>query len=198
MLCTEVPSIEAGTAAIEPLPDGGEGMAVSYTLDPRATWGDGTPITTRDVVFTWEVGRHPQSGVAAHSYYVRVLPSTSTTITATPSTTTGWTTTTRPSAHSACCPSTSSGTCSSRTPRPIASGPATKPTPPIPASISVPSGSPRSRAARTCDSSATRTGGGGSRTSRRSSFGPSRTRCPRSEPALGHRRLHRGRARADD
>ena len=73
MLCTEVPSIEAGTARIEPLADGGEGMAVSYSLDPRAKWGDGTPITTRDVVFTWEVGRHPQAGVAAHSYYVRIL-----------------------------------------------------------------------------------------------------------------------------
>ena len=73
MLCTEVPSIEAGTAAIEPLAGGGEGMTVSYALDPRARWGDGTPITTRDVVFTWEVGSHPLSGVAAHSYYLRVL-----------------------------------------------------------------------------------------------------------------------------
>jgi peptide/nickel transport system substrate-binding protein len=73
MLCTEVPSIEAGTAVVEPLPDGGEGMAVSYALDPRAKWGDGTPITTRDAVFSWEVGRHPQSGVAAHSYYRRIL-----------------------------------------------------------------------------------------------------------------------------
>ena len=25
------------------------------------------------MVFTWEVGRHPQSGVAAHSYYLRIL-----------------------------------------------------------------------------------------------------------------------------
>lgn len=73
MMCAGVPSIEAGTAAIEPLPDGGEGMAVSYVLDPRARWGDGAPVTTRDVVFTWEVGRHPRSGVAAHSYYLRIL-----------------------------------------------------------------------------------------------------------------------------
>lgn len=73
LLCAGVPSIEAGTAAIEPLPGGGEGMAVTYALEPHAKWGDGTPITTRDVVFTWEVGRHPQSGVAAHSYYLRVL-----------------------------------------------------------------------------------------------------------------------------
>lgn len=73
LLCAGVPSIEAGTAVIEPLPGGGEGMAVTYALDPHAKWGDGTPITTRDVVFTWEAGRHPQSGVAAHSYYLRVL-----------------------------------------------------------------------------------------------------------------------------
>ena len=73
LLCADVPSIEAGTAVIEPLAGGGEGMAVTYALDPHAKWGDGTPITTRDVVFTWEVGRHPQSGVAAHSYYARVL-----------------------------------------------------------------------------------------------------------------------------
>ena len=73
MLCIEVPSVEAGTAATEPLSGGGEGMAVRHVLDPRARWGDGTPITTRDVVFTWEVGRHPQSGVAAHSVYRRIL-----------------------------------------------------------------------------------------------------------------------------
>lgn len=73
LLCTEVPSIEAGTARIEALPDGSEGMSVDYALDPRAKWGDGAPITTRDVAFTWEVGSHPQSGVAGHSAYVRIL-----------------------------------------------------------------------------------------------------------------------------
>ncbi len=72
MLCTEVPSLEAGSAAVEPLPGGGRGMAVRYALDARAKWDDGTPITTRDVVFTWEVGRHPESGVAAHSEYRRI------------------------------------------------------------------------------------------------------------------------------
>lgn len=73
LLCTEVPSIEAGAAGTEVLPDGSEGMFVGYALDPRAKWGDGTPITTRDVAFTWEVGRHPRSGVAGHSAYVRIL-----------------------------------------------------------------------------------------------------------------------------
>src|SRR3546814_11891785 len=26
------------------------------------SWGDGTPVTTKDVLFTWKVGRHPTAG----------------------------------------------------------------------------------------------------------------------------------------
>src|SRR3546814_3601494 len=68
MLCTELPSIEAGTAVPEDLPPDvegagdGRGIAMTYTLQPDATWGDGTPVTTKDVLFTWKVGRHPTAG----------------------------------------------------------------------------------------------------------------------------------------
>jgi peptide/nickel transport system substrate-binding protein len=68
MLCTELPSIEAGTAVPEDLPPevegagDGRGIAMTYIIQPGATWGDGTPITTRDVMFTWKVGRHPTAG----------------------------------------------------------------------------------------------------------------------------------------
>ena len=72
MLCTELPTIENGLARLETLPDGGEGMALSFTIQPGATWGDGTPVTTRDVVFGWEVGRHPQSGVPNRDAYERI------------------------------------------------------------------------------------------------------------------------------
>ena len=72
-LCTEVPSLEAGTAELETTPDGGEGIAVTYSLHPDATWGDGTPVTTDDVLFTWEVGRHPQSGISNFELYRRIL-----------------------------------------------------------------------------------------------------------------------------
>ncbi len=80
MLCTELPTIENGLAVIEKLPEGtdnggaGEnGIAVTYTIDPKAVWGDGTPITTDDVIFTWEVGRHPESGVVSGEGYRRIL-----------------------------------------------------------------------------------------------------------------------------
>lgn len=62
LLCTELPSIEKGTAAYEDRPDGTRGIKVTYTINPKASWGDGTPVTTKDVLFSWEVGRHPQSG----------------------------------------------------------------------------------------------------------------------------------------
>ncbi|MEO5374583.1 MAG: peptide ABC transporter substrate-binding protein [Alphaproteobacteria bacterium] len=72
MLCTELPTIENGQAVLEDLPGGGKGIAVTYTLQPRAVWGDGTPVTTSDVVFTWEVGRHPQSGFSSGELYRRI------------------------------------------------------------------------------------------------------------------------------
>lgn len=73
LLCTEVPSLENGLAELETTAEGGEGIAVTYSIHPDATWGDGTPVTTDDVVFTWEVGRHPQSGVSNFELYRRIL-----------------------------------------------------------------------------------------------------------------------------
>jgi peptide/nickel transport system substrate-binding protein len=69
MLCQELPTIENGLAVPETTADGKDGIAVTYTIVPGAVWGDGTPITTRDVVFTWEVGRHPESGITPKEFY---------------------------------------------------------------------------------------------------------------------------------
>ncbi len=72
MLCTELPTIENGLAVPVALPGGGRGIRVTYTLQPRARWGDGVPVTTEDVRFTWEVGRHKQSGLANAELYRRI------------------------------------------------------------------------------------------------------------------------------
>jgi peptide/nickel transport system substrate-binding protein len=73
MLCVTLPSIENGLAVPEDLPDGKKGIAVTYTIQPKATWGDGVPVTTKDVMFTYEVGQHPQSGVTSGEMYRRIL-----------------------------------------------------------------------------------------------------------------------------
>jgi len=69
MLCTELPTLENGGAVLEETPDGDDGIAVTYTLQPDATWGDGTPLTTADVIFAWEVGRHELSPFANQELY---------------------------------------------------------------------------------------------------------------------------------
>jgi len=72
MLCTKLPTIENGLAVPEKTPDGKQGIAVTYTIRPDATWGDGKPVTTKDVEFTWRVGKHPQTGVSGFEFYKRV------------------------------------------------------------------------------------------------------------------------------
>jgi peptide/nickel transport system substrate-binding protein len=72
LLCTELPSIENGRAVPVDLPDGGRGVKLTYTILPDARWGDGVPVTTADVLFTYEVGRNPQSAVASAELYRRI------------------------------------------------------------------------------------------------------------------------------
>lgn len=73
MLCTELPDLEKGTAEIFDMPDGTKGIKTTYTIQPNATWGDGTPVTTDDVLFTWEVGRNEQSSTDNLELYRRIL-----------------------------------------------------------------------------------------------------------------------------
>ncbi len=72
-LCTDYPTFENGLVVAEDLADGKKGAAVTYRLQPAAIWGDGTPVTSADAVFTWEVGRHPQSGISNAELYRRIL-----------------------------------------------------------------------------------------------------------------------------
>jgi len=73
MLCTELPTLENGLAKIETLENGEKGVAVTYSIHPEATWGDGVPVTTEDVLFTYEAGAHPRSGISNAEFYRRVL-----------------------------------------------------------------------------------------------------------------------------
>ena len=72
MLCTQLPTIENGQASIETLPDGNKGIAVTYVIQPDARWGDGVPVTTKDILFTWSVGKHPDSGVSHAEMFQRI------------------------------------------------------------------------------------------------------------------------------
>ncbi len=72
MLCTELPDLERGTARIERTADGKKGIALTYTIRADAVWGDGKPITTDDVLFTWQAGREPTTGISNFELYDRI------------------------------------------------------------------------------------------------------------------------------
>jgi peptide/nickel transport system substrate-binding protein len=72
MLCTQLPTLKNGLAKLERTPKGARGIAVTYSIQPQAVWGDGKPITVKDVIFTWNVGKHPLSGVSSRELYRRI------------------------------------------------------------------------------------------------------------------------------
>ncbi|MDP6951886.1 MAG: peptide ABC transporter substrate-binding protein, partial [Alphaproteobacteria bacterium] len=73
MLCVTLPTIENGMAERETLENGDTGVAVTYRIRPDATWGDGTPVTSADAVFTWEAGRNEMAGFAGLEGFRRTL-----------------------------------------------------------------------------------------------------------------------------
>ncbi len=73
LLCTELPTLENGKAWLEELPDGKQGVAATYTIQPGASWGDGVAVSTKDVLFTYEVGKSPDSGISNAELYRRIL-----------------------------------------------------------------------------------------------------------------------------
>lgn len=74
-LCTELPTLENKKAVFEETVDHQKGMAVTYTIHPKATWGDGTAVTTKDVLFTWEVGKNPEVGAVHHNFFANQIRS---------------------------------------------------------------------------------------------------------------------------
>ena len=71
-LCVELPTIENGLAVLEDTPDGSPGIAVTYALPPQATWGDGTPVTTKDIQLAYDVGRNTSTGANNTDMYRRI------------------------------------------------------------------------------------------------------------------------------
>lgn len=72
LLCVKVPSTEEGDALPVDRPDGKQGIDITFTIRSDAFWGDGVPVTTEDVLFTYAVGRNPASAVSNGELYRRI------------------------------------------------------------------------------------------------------------------------------
>jgi peptide/nickel transport system substrate-binding protein len=64
LLCDTVPTLDNGLVKRE-----GDGLAVTIRLRPGLAWGDGVPVTARDIAFTWKLEHDPAGGfVAQHPW----------------------------------------------------------------------------------------------------------------------------------
>ncbi len=73
LLCTTVPTLENGLARAIDLGDGKKGVAITVSIRPDVAWGDGTPVTAKDMVFTNTVKKHPGSGAVSGEFDRRIL-----------------------------------------------------------------------------------------------------------------------------
>lgn len=71
ILCEEVPSLENGLAEIIDNGDGKKSMRVKFTLKKGLAWGDGKPVTSKDVAFTLKMANDPKIGFSEFNPWVR-------------------------------------------------------------------------------------------------------------------------------
>lgn len=69
LLCETLPTLENGLAVRETTPEGRSGLRVTWRLREGLKWGDGTPITTADLRFTYEAGREGATGIGPAEFY---------------------------------------------------------------------------------------------------------------------------------
>lgn len=70
-LATKLPSFENGM--VKKITEGEkEKLLVTWEIQSGAKWGDGTPVTGKDVQLSWEIGRSPNVSVAEKQYYERI------------------------------------------------------------------------------------------------------------------------------
>jgi len=71
ILCEQVPTLENGLAKVVTRTDGSQGMRVQFTLKKGLAWGDGQPVTTKDVAFTLKMANDPNIGFSEFNPWVR-------------------------------------------------------------------------------------------------------------------------------
>jgi peptide/nickel transport system substrate-binding protein len=65
-LATELPTFANGGISRD-------GRTITYHLMPQARWSDGVPVTSADVVFTWQQIMNPRNAVVSRNGYDRIV-----------------------------------------------------------------------------------------------------------------------------
>lgn len=71
VMCETLPSLDNGLARIVTNPDGSRGMKVTLRLRQGLRWGDGAPVTSRDIAFTHRMAMDKDIGFSNYNPWTR-------------------------------------------------------------------------------------------------------------------------------
>lgn len=72
ILIKEIPSLENKKAKMIKNKGKVPGLKAQIEILPEAVWGDGVPVTCKDVKLTWEIGRHPNVSTPERQIYMNI------------------------------------------------------------------------------------------------------------------------------
>ncbi|MGZ5278932.1 MAG: peptide ABC transporter substrate-binding protein [Pseudobdellovibrionaceae bacterium] len=67
LMIKKIPTIENGMVTKK-----GEGLDVNFEILPEYKWGDGKPVTCKDIEFAWRLGKHPNVSTPSKEGYTNV------------------------------------------------------------------------------------------------------------------------------
>lgn len=71
VLCAELPTLDNGLVQYVDNADGSTGLTVTFKLLDNLTWGDGAPVTTKDVLFTYHMSKDDKIGFSNYNAWTR-------------------------------------------------------------------------------------------------------------------------------
>ena len=72
ILCETLPTIQNGLVKLVDR-NGQKGMDVTIKLKAGLKWGDGVPVTAKDIAFTWKIGTDPAIGFSNYNPWNRAI-----------------------------------------------------------------------------------------------------------------------------
>lgn len=71
-LAKEIPSLKNGLMKLTDRSDGKKGMVATWEIIEKASWGDGTPVTCKDLDFSWKAGLNENVSLGARESFENI------------------------------------------------------------------------------------------------------------------------------
>lgn len=71
-MAKEIPSLKNGSVKLVDRADGKKGMVATWELIEKASWGDGVPVTCKDLEFSWKAGLNENVSIGSREAFENI------------------------------------------------------------------------------------------------------------------------------